>query len=297
MRKPFMGAIVALAAVLAFSAVAKAQMPQAQAKAKKAPGVWDYDPLDDDGTTGGPAPKRSLTGTWNGPGSSPAVKRGAPAEKPELTPQGQQIMDKRKTIGKYGPGGSNDPFVRYCDPFGFPRQLFQEGRALSVSEMPNRIVFLVQYGSVWREVWLDGRPLPTNVDVPAKDSLNSSYNGYSTAHWEDDYNLVIETTGMTEDTWLTGNGLPHSINAKVTERWTRIDHNDMKVTVTVDDPAMYKKPFSMGENYYRWVPNQKINEWICVPSEVQKYLREQADPAGSTENESPQSLGSGRRGQ
>lgn len=295
MRKLYMGAIVALLALLGFSAPAGAQMAQGQPKEKKAPTVWEYDPTDDPGGPGGPAPKRSLTGTWNGPGSGPTVPRGAGPEKPELTPLGQQLLDKAKTIGKYGPAGSNDPYVKYCDPFGFPRNVYQQGRALSVAEMPNRIVFLIQHGSIWREVWLDGRPLPTNVDAPTKDSLDSTYNGYSTGHWEDDYNLVIDTTGMTEDTWLTGTGLPHSVNAHVQERWTRIDHNTMKVSLKVDDPAMYKKPFSLGEYYFRWVPNQKIAEWLCVPSEVQKYLTEQANPAGSTENEAPQSLGGGRR--
>jgi hypothetical protein len=292
MRKPFMGAIVALLAVLVISQVAKAQMPQAQPKANAVNSVWRYDP-EAVAKDGGPAPKRSLTGTWDGPGSSQQVPRGAMADKPDLTPLGQQIMDKRKTIGKFGPAGSNDPYARYCDPFGFPRNFYQQGRALSVAEMPNRTVFLIQHGSIWREVWMDGRPLPINVDGSGPDALDSQYNGFSVGHWENDNTLVIETTGMTEDTWLTGGGLPHSVNAKVTERWTRVDFNTMKVTMTVDDPAMYKKPFSLGENFYKRVPNQFINEWLCVPSEVQKYLSEQADPAGSHEGLEPQRIGGG----
>jgi hypothetical protein len=80
------------------------------------------------------------------------------------------------------------------------------------------------------------------------------------------------------------------VNARFTERWNRIDHNTMLMEIWVDDPAMYAKPFSMGQAYFKWVPNQKLNEYICVPSEVQKYLTEQADLAGSTEGMKGQSL-------
>jgi hypothetical protein len=80
------------------------------------------------------------------------------------------------------------------------------------------------------------------------------------------------------------------VNARFTERWNRIDHNTMMMEIWVDDPAMYPKRFSMGQAYFKWVPNQQLNEYVCVPSEVQKYLTEQADPAGSTEGLKSQSL-------
>ena len=57
--------------------------------------------------------------------------------------------------------------------------------------------------------------------------------------------------------------------------------------MTIDDPKMFTKPFSLGTYYYRWVPNQKINEWLCVPSETLKYLQEQGDPAGSYPDAEP----------
>ena len=52
-------AIIALAVTLAFSSVALAQAP-----------VWKFDPADRAKGDGGPAPKRDLSGTWAGPGSS-----------------------------------------------------------------------------------------------------------------------------------------------------------------------------------------------------------------------------------
>jgi hypothetical protein len=291
MRNRFMGALAGLLAVMIFGSMAVAQ---GQSQESEARSPWKYYPKDTVVGDGGPAPKRDLTGTWAGPGSSPAVPRGRPAEKPELTPLGQQLMSQNKPIGKYGPAGTNDPHARYCDPFGFPQNMYNEGRALSIATMPNRIVILLQFMDVWREIWTDGRALPAKVGGTDKDSLDPTYNGYSVGHWEDDYTLVVDTTGLDERTWLTGTGYPHSVNAHVQERYTRVDHNTMKLSITVDDPKMYTKPFSLGTYNYRWIPNQKIDEWQCVPSDLMKYIHELGDPAGSDPDAAGQQLG-GRR--
>jgi hypothetical protein len=58
---------------------------------------------------------------------------------------------------------------------------------------------------------------------------------------------------------------------------------------------MYTKPFSLGTYFFRWVPNQKINEWLCVPSETLKYLTEQGNPAGPFPDEPTERRGGGRR--
>jgi len=72
---------------------------------------------------GGPAPKRDLTGTWAGPASGAAVPRGKTESPPPLTPLGKQSYERNKPLGKYSPGGTNDPHSRYCDPFGFPQNM------------------------------------------------------------------------------------------------------------------------------------------------------------------------------
>src|SRR5438309_2193025 len=118
MRHAFFGVVTALAGVVAFASVAVSQTPQSQAKQARSP--WVYYPLDTVTGDGGSAPKRDLSGTWAGPGSTDAIPRGAPAEKPSLTPLGQKILSERKPIGRFGPAGTNDPTARYCDPLGFP---------------------------------------------------------------------------------------------------------------------------------------------------------------------------------
>ena len=78
MRKPLVGAILGLLAALVFSSVAMAQSAPAQSRGNEIHSAWKYYPKDIPVGDGGPAPKRDLTGTWNGPGSSDAIptKRG-----------------------------------------------------------------------------------------------------------------------------------------------------------------------------------------------------------------------------
>lgn len=248
---------------------------------------WKFYPSERAVGDGGPAPKRDLSGTWAGPGSGAGVSQFAeneqesPREKPVLTPYGQQLMSRSKPLRPYGPAGTNDAHVRYCDPFGFPQNMLSEIRGVSFAVEPSRVVVLVQYMDVWREIWTDGRSLPSNVDAPGKDSPNPRFNGYSVGHWEDDYTFVVDTTGIDDRTWLTAAGYPHTINAHIQERYTRLSHNDLKLTITVDDPQVYAKPFSLGTVQFRWIPNQQTDEWLCVPSELQEYLSLVGDPAGS----------------
>src|SRR6266571_7811151 len=101
MRQALVRVMVALAAVLVWSSVAVAQTAQSQGNQARSP--WVYYPLDTVVGDGGPAPKRDLSGTWAGPGSTDAIPRGANAEKPTFTPLGQQVMGGRKPIGRFGP--------------------------------------------------------------------------------------------------------------------------------------------------------------------------------------------------
>jgi hypothetical protein len=281
MRNPFMGAIVGLAAVLVFSSVASAQTAQPK-QSDQAKSPWKFYPMDRAVGDGGPAPKRDLTGTWAGPGSGMAVPKGDNVQDPTappLTPLGQQIFAQNKPIGKYSPGGTNDPHTRYCDPFGFPQNMTNEIRGMTITASSNRTFILIQYMDLWREIWTDGRSLPKGVGDPTPGALDPKYNGYSIGHWEDDYTFVVQTTGLEDSTWATKNGYPHSIDAVVTERLTRVDKNDLALSITMDDPTIYTKPFVIGTQHFRWVPNQALDDFTCIPSQVQEYIQQMADPA------------------
>jgi hypothetical protein len=280
---------------------------QGQAPAAAAPmSPWKFYPRDRAVGDGGPAPKRDLTGSWAGPSSGMAVPRGTNAQEPTappLTPLGQQLFSMNKPIGKFSPAGTNDPHTRYCDPFGFPQNMTNEIRGMTVANVPGRTLILLEYMTIWREIWTDGRPLPTNAGAPGKDSLDPTYNGYSVGHWDDDYTFVVDTTGIDDATWTAKNGYPHTINAVVHERYHRDSKNDLTLTITMDDPKLYTKTFELGVEHFRWIPNQKLAEFSCIPSQVQEYLQTMGDPAGNDpgavdrgESQGPAGRGRGGRG-
>lgn len=74
-------------------------------------------------------------------------------------------------------------------------------------------------------------------------------------------------------------GYPHTVESRVQERYTRLDHNDLQLTITVDDPKLYTKPFVLASIGFKWLPDQNLGEQLCIPSQVMEYLRIIGDPA------------------
>jgi hypothetical protein len=227
----------------------------------------------------GPAPKRDLSGAWVGPQGN------KPDPVPPMTAAGEAEFKLRKAYGAAtrtdALGASNDPFIT-CDPLGFPRDLLahaisSRGGTLFGSA-PNRLLIAYEQQRVWREIWTDGRALPKAVDV--RGAPESRYYGYSVGHWENDNTLVIDTTGVDERPWLDEAGHPRSKMAHIQERYNRIDQYNLQLTVTVDDPKFYTKPWTwMRANFY-WMKAQEFAETLCIPSEALDYRDQISKPSG-----------------
>jgi hypothetical protein len=260
--------IVGMVALLVFSSVA---MAQAQGKLPGKDSLYNGNRLKPDSTPGGPAPVRDVSGSWAG---NLTPERGVV---PPLTPLGEKLAALNKPETQVGTGFSNDP-MNTCDPLGVPRNLVFETRGVAFGTMgPDKITILHQYQRIWRYVWMDGKhELPTKFDT--EDGVPSRWYGYSVGRWENDHTLVIDTVGLNDQTWLDKAGHPHSVNARVQERYERRDHNHIFMTVTVDDPTVFTKPFVLSKNEYRWIPDQEAEEQMCVPSEMINYMRVISDP-------------------
>ncbi|NOT25093.1 MAG: hypothetical protein HOP16_03220 [Acidobacteria bacterium] len=281
MRKVSTGIIAGVVGALCISALVSAQAPQNNAP--RSP--WKYYPEDARANEGpgGPAPVRDMSGTWAGESSGAGVKRLVPPERnPAFTALGKELFSKNKAESNgVLIAQSNDPHVRFCDPFGFPRNMNDQIRSMTIATVQNRTFVMLKFMNIWREIWMDGRALPTKFAGRGADVHDPTYNGYSVGRWVDDYTFVAETTGMAPETWATEGGLPHSVDAKVTERFNRSSKNDLSLTMTMDDPKLYSKPVSLGEVNFRWIPSQTFFDFSCVPSSVQMYLKEMADPSGT----------------
>jgi len=275
MQNPFVKAIAVSLAVLALTSIALAQRGGPPPPGFIAAGVPKMP------NPPGPAPKRDLTGAWVGP-QNYKVGPAAP-----MTPAGAAIFKERHA---YLPNGakfeeglppSNDPFIT-CDPLGFPRNL--QAHAISMrggmlfGSAPNRILIAYEQQRVWREIFIDGRKLPDKVDV--KGAPDARYYGFSVGHWEDDNTFVIDSTGLDERAWIDEVGHPQSAKTHVQERYTRVDQYNMKLTVTVDDPTLYTKPWTSLTADFYWMKNQEFSESFCIPSEGIEYRDSLTKPSG-----------------
>jgi hypothetical protein len=276
MRSPVIKAIAALFVLLVLSSAALAQRTRIVPPGFVAEGVPKMP------NPPGPAPKRDLAGAWVGPQN---YKLGPAAP---MTPAGEAIFKERHA---YLPNGlkldngdlppTNDPFVT-CDPLGFPRNLLAHAITMRggmlFGSAPNRILIAYEQQRVWREIWMDGRELPKKVD--ARGAPDSRYYGFSVGHWEDDSTFVIDTTGLDERPWIDEVGHPQSSSAHIQERYTRVDQYNMKLTVTVDDPKYYTKPWTWMTADFYWMKNQEFSEWFCIPSEGIEYRDSLSEPSG-----------------
>jgi hypothetical protein len=198
-----------------------------------------------------------------------------------MTAWGQEQFRAHKGHSQYSEAESNDP-MKYCDPLGFPRDMLYQTRGIAFAPMPDRVLQLSQFNRVWREIWTDGRELPKNVGGRPADAPDPRWYGYSVGRWDGDYSFVVDTVGSDDRSWLDTAGHPHSVDMRVQERYTRLDHNTLEMTITIDDPKTYTKPFVITTSQFKWIPNQELREEICVPSLMQEYLNIIGDPAGES---------------
>jgi hypothetical protein len=179
-------------------------------------------------------------------------------QNPNQPPYKPDVMPRVREIAQTQYLGTTplDPNM-LCKPNGIPRNGYN---GMQVLQTPQVMAMLFEGApsSVYRIVYLDGRPMPEDYDP--------SFWGFSSGRWDGD-TLVITTTGFNEDTWLgsSDHGKAkytsiHSDKMKVTERMKR-QGNTLTVDITVEDPVMFTKP---------WVlPTRKVQ--ISNPGD---YIRE-----------------------
>ena len=152
----------------------------------------------------------------------------------------------------------NDPHAR-CMPPGGPRQ-FHTPYGLQIYEIPDMKRVLILSGGgprTWREIYLDGRPHPSEDDG----NFVHGFLGHSVGKWEGD-TLVIDTIGFNEQFWFARAGYPHTESLHLIERITRVDYNTLKYEATIDDPKAYTKPWTGGHLIY-WTPDEDFEEYFC----------------------------------
>ena len=223
---------------------------------------------------------RDLAGHWdrasgiesfaNTPGGTRGNEQPGAGEAP-FTAAGRAAFDANHP--GYGPRRAmqrNDPMGR-CEPLGLVRNLVAEIVAphatFEIVQTPGRIVQLFEYRHDWREIWLDGRALPTG------EALYPKWNGFSVGRFEGD-ELVVDSVGFDARSWLDKLGYPHSESMRVEERYRRVDAETLELVITVTDPEYYTAPWRSDVKRFRLNSGktQHFDEQIyCIPAEEMTY--------------------------
>ena len=164
-------------------------------------------------------------------------------------------------------GGLDDPHVR-CQPAGGLR-FFTVPNGMEFIQQPelNRIIMIEGENREWRRVAMEpGRK------HPPEDQLNPGYFGDSIGWWEGD-TLVVDTVGFNEKFWMIRGGMPHTRFLHITERFTRLNFDQLQYEATIDDKGAYTRTWSGGwilpwqADNYDGSSNGEIHEYFCIDNE------------------------------
>jgi hypothetical protein len=198
----------------------------------------------------GPTPhmpdgKVDLQGVWNPANFS---NSGAPFD---LQPWAAALLkERRDNLSKDDPEG-------FCLPAGVPR----------ISPFPQKtiqtpaVLVILEEGNVhsYRQIFLDGR---------GHSKQDQLWMGDSIGKWDGD-TLVVDTVGFNDKTWLTGQGVPHTDQLHVVERFSRPDLGHLQIDITVEDPGAFTKPHSF-QRIYNLMENTDLLEYVCNEFNVDK---------------------------
>jgi hypothetical protein len=149
----------------------------------------------------------------------------------------------------------DDPHVR-CLPDNPPRPWALPHLTKAV-HTPKLLVLLYEVNAMYRQIFIDGRPLPVDP--------NPSWNGYSAATWDGD-TLVVQTAGFRDELWIDMGGSPMSDSAKMTERIRRPNYGTLELEITVDDPKVYTRPWTVKSIQTAMLDTELIDEF-CLENE------------------------------
>jgi hypothetical protein len=147
------------------------------------------------------------------------------------------------------------PLTR-CLPVGVPGDDLLPG-PLKVIQTPALILVRNEYENTFRQIYTDGRKAPADPEP--------LWLGYSVGKWEAD-TLVVDTVGFNDQGWLDGMGHPRSEALHVTERFHRRDFGHLDVEVTIDDPKVYTRSFSVKFTELL-LPDSDVTEYFCSENE------------------------------
>jgi len=230
-----------------------------------------------------PAPKTQdgkpdLSGVWNRLSPKYRINIAADLKPEEVQPWARELVKQRvENIGK-------DSMIARCLPLG-PQYVTDSdstaGGMMKIAQMPG-LILILNPDLTYRQVFMDGRPLET--------APNPSWMGYSVGRWDGD-TLVVESIGFNDRTWLDTNGHPHTEALRMTERYRRRDFGHMDIEVTLQDPAVYARTWTVGVKA-ELAADTEMLEYVCNENsrDLEHWVGKASDETKSEAKVAPEIL-------
>jgi hypothetical protein len=147
-----------------------------------------------------------------------------------------------------------------CRPGGVPGFLVM-GRVnpLFFVQGKNEVLLINEGGPEVRRVFLN---------VPHSVHPKISPYGESVGHYEGGDTLVVDTIGLSDDTYVDNYRTPHTTQLHVIERLQLTeDGKTLQVTIHVEDPGAFNMPWSARQTYHRTRAGA-MEEAICAENNI-----------------------------
>ena len=149
-----------------------------------------------------------------------------------------------------------------CITRGVPGSMLPTGynNAYRILQAPSLVVIL-------HEMIHEARIVPV-TDRAHIDGDVELWTGDARAHWEGD-TLVVDTTNFNDQAMIVTSsnggrlkGLPVGDSAHVVERFTRVSRDEIMWEVTIEDPDVYDRPWTISMPL-RQAPGYEMYEYAC----------------------------------
>jgi hypothetical protein len=205
----------------------------------------------------GPGPVKDEPGhehVGNGQGGQPSFRR-ADTSNPILKPWVVEVLKRTNANVAAGGRGGFTPQVS-CIPQGVPAFLLYPAQPVFFIQTPKQVLMTWQPDHMTRRIYM-------NVEHSA--NPKPSWFGESVGRYEGD-ELVVDTIGITEKTFVDNFRTPHTSKLHVIERFKIApDGKSMDVDVTVEDPGAFNMPWK-ARQHYRKVEGGPMTESSCAES-------------------------------
>ena len=145
---------------------------------------------------------------------------------------------------------------------GVPRLTYMP-YPFQIVQTPGQLTLLYEYVRATRTIYTNGTNHPKG---PIEWWL-----GDSRGRWEGD-SLVVDVVHFNDQTWFDHAGNFHSDALHVIERYTPAGPDHLDYQVTIEDPKVFTRPWTMSMVLYRHKEkNFQLLEYACDAFAVEKY--------------------------